>query len=102
LKAIDINPENRYQSALEMRRALERVRLSGNVSADENGNIIVIKNGNIYRYEIISHKGLLLFTAYKKNIKSYRETKYSKYCITTKSNAELKKITQQMCLELLA
>ena len=47
------NPDERYQTPLEMRRALERIRLIGNCTSDTAGNLLLLQGHNTYRYEII-------------------------------------------------
>jgi serine/threonine protein kinase len=92
-KAIAINPEDRYQSALEMRRALEQLSLRGTCTSDVNGNIIIISKGNSYRYEahpITSKKSD--FLVLKKNLKSGRETRATRYCVCIKNSEIYKKI----------
>ncbi len=101
-KAASTDPNNRFQTALEMRRALEKVKLTGNCTADENGNIIVINSGYAYRFEVIksSHNDYKLFV-FKKSLKSGNETKAQKYCINKLHNKEVKKAIQRICFDLI-
>lgn len=91
-KAIELNPDERYQSALEMRRALEQLALRGDCTTDASGNVVIISNDKAYRYEIepISEK-TSNFTVYQKNLKSNRETRVSAYTIKGIKNSEIKK-----------
>lgn len=101
-KATAKNPDERYHSALEMRRALEKVRLKGNCTADENGNLLIISTGYAYRFEIKSAtNGLLNLIVYKRNIRTGKETKAQKYCANKPTNSSIKKALQSMCTELL-
>lgn len=101
-KAIALNPESRYQTALEMRRALEQLSLTGTCTADVNGNIIICSNGYTYRYEIqpvtskTSH-----FVVYKKSDRTDRETKVTKYCAQNIKNNELSKRILALSTDLL-
>ena len=87
-----LNPDDRYQSALEMRRALEQLALRGDCTTDTNGNVIIISNGKVYRYEIepIAER-TSNFTVYQKNIKSNRETRVSVYIAKGVKNSDVKK-----------
>lgn len=101
-KAITADPTNRYQTALEMRRDLERLLFVGNCSADVNGNLIVYDKVNVYRYvvEAVGTKAFKLCT-FRKNNKSGIETKYRRYCENNLSNKELKKNIQLFLLEII-
>lgn len=99
-KAVALNPNERYQSALEMRRDLEKIMLKGNCTADEHGNIILINKGNLYRYEVVpTGKTTSDLIAYKRNIASDRETRVTTYCQKGLRNKDIKQIIQKFCLE---
>ncbi len=101
-KAISVNPEDRYQTALEMRRALERINIVGDCTGDETGNLILFQGNNSYRYEINSTaKNTFSLTTYKRNLKSGRETRFSKYCYTKLNKKSLEKHLQNFCLEII-
>lgn len=93
LKAVNVNPDERYQSALEMRRELEKIDLKGGyVTSNEHGRITVIHRGNAYFYETSnSTKKLIIFTAYKENLTSHRITRISEYSCQVKSQNDVKK-----------
>lgn len=101
-KATSLNPSDRYQTALDMRRALEQLTLTGSCTADVNGNIIICSNGYSYRYETqpISER-LSRFIVYKKNEHSGRETKATKYCATNVKNTEIPKRILALSADLL-
>lgn len=101
-RATALNPNDRFQSALEMRRALEQLSLKGTCTSNENGDIILITDGNIYRYEmcLIAAKKSD-FTVFKKNQKSGRETKVTKYCARGINNSEVSKRVLSLASELL-
>lgn len=101
-KAIALNPNERYQSALEMRRALEQISLKGYCTSNFNSNIIFISGNKEYRYEIIPVTDKTSnIIAYQKNQRSCRETKAIKYCYKGIKNSEIKKKIQKMANELL-
>lgn len=72
-----INPQykKRYQSALDMRRALERLSFVGEWSVDNNGEYIGEDCSYWYRYELDDCS----IRAFKKNKQSSREICISKY-----------------------
>ncbi len=91
-KAIALNPADRYQTALDMRRALEQLSLAGTCTADANGNIIFRNNGYSYRYEIQSLTAKTSnFIVYKKSDRTGRETRATKYCVQNIKNSDLPK-----------
>lgn len=100
-KACDVNPNNRYQTALEMRRALEQMRILGDCTCDIYGNIILKRTGNEYRYEITSQNKNYNITSYKRNQKSGKEFHFNKFCKDNLNYKDLKKLIQDFCLEIL-
>ena len=101
-KAISVNPDDRYQTALEMRRALERIQIAGDCTGDETGNLVLLRGTNAYRYETsIMKKGTFSLVTYKRNLKTGNETRFSKYCLNSINEKELKKQLQAFCLEII-
>lgn len=102
-KATHLDPDERFQTSLEMRRALERVQIIGDATSDSSGNL-VLPNGNyVYRYEIdVVQKNRYTLTAFKRNIKSGRETRHSSYCISGLNLKDLQKTIQKFCLEIIS
>lgn len=101
-KAIALNPEDRYQNALDMRRALEQLLLMGTCSTDINGNIIFINNGYSYRYEINPVQPKQSdFVVFKKNERTGRETRVTKYCQKNVKNKEIPKKILALSTDLL-
>lgn len=99
-KAISINPDDRYQTALEMRRALERVQLAGDCTGDSIGNLILLRGANAFRYEItVTNKNAFSLSTYKRNLKTGKEARFTKYCLKGLKEKELKKYLQDFCLE---
>jgi len=77
-KATDCDISKRYNSALEMRRALEGLLFPGGWTCLPTGELLGCCRGYNYRFEIISAKKHR-FVAYKTNLKSGRETKISAF-----------------------
>jgi serine/threonine protein kinase len=77
-KAVHVDPASRYQSAVEMRRALERLSYPGYWTTDLCGAFIGHNERYEYRFEeqALTAKSFE-FTAYKKFKDSGRETKVS-------------------------
>ena len=74
-KATKSDPTERYQSSLEMRRALEAIALHGYWTTDSTGSYMGYFNNQIFRFEINkTNKGLNL-NAFRKRIDSGKETK---------------------------
>jgi serine/threonine protein kinase len=101
-KATATDPNDRFQTALEMRRALEKIKLMGNCTADENGNIIVLNSGCAYRFEInkVTENEYEL-NVFKKNLKSGNETKSHKYCVNKLLGKNVKATIQAVCFDLI-
>ena len=91
-KAIALKPEDRFQTALDMRRALEQLSLTGSCTTDANGNVIIYRDGYSYRYEIHPLTAKTSdFIVYKKLNRTGRETKVAKYCIQGIKHSDLSK-----------
>ena len=67
LIALKSNPRERYQSALEMRRALERLALYGYWNIDVTGAEVGHLNQYCYRYSHLKKGQIIEFTPYKKS-----------------------------------
>ena len=99
-KAVSVDPNDRYQTALEMRRELERVSIKGYATSDANGRIQFISTGKTYRYEIISTlKNESNFIVFQKNNKTGRETIAHKYCEKSIKNSNINKKIQSLANE---
>ena len=102
-KAVSKNPDDRYQTSLEMRRALERIQVAGDCTGDTAGNLILIRESNTYRYEIATiRKKTFSLTAFKRNTKSGNEVRLTKYCLNNLNEKNLKKHLQDFCLEIIS
>lgn len=101
-KAVSTNPEERYQTALEMRRALEQLSLKGDCTSNENGDIVITSGGKEYRYSVIAITDKLSnFIVYQKNIKTGRETRAIKYCSNSVKNNDIKKMILSLATDLI-
>jgi serine/threonine protein kinase len=89
-KAIAVNPFDRYCSALEMRRALEKITFPGYWTSDEAGNLIGHKGSYIYSFSVEqTAANKYVFIAKKKNTKSGKEAKISVFCRQNLSRSQL-------------
>ncbi len=94
-KAISVNPSDRYQSAIEMRRALEKINYYGNWTTSDNGSYVGYDTNYEYRFiETNDGKSKCIFTCFKKNKKSMRETKISAYSLKNMTPKEMLKAKQ--------
>jgi eukaryotic-like serine/threonine-protein kinase len=81
-KAIEVDHSKRFQTAVEMRRALERLHFHGYWTVNLDGDLIGINGDYIFRYEIHSIDGIFFdITTYKKNIQTSREIRVQRFCL---------------------
>jgi len=93
LTAIDPDPAKRFQSALEMRRALEKLSFSGHWTVDATGQLIGSDARHTFRFEHLSASGRnAAFAAFKTNKQSGRETRVSLFTKKNLTNAEVCKL----------
>lgn len=78
-KAVKANPADRFQSALEMRRALERIRICGHWTTNSSGNYIGYSENYIFTYAISRNRFGFKFDAHKERIGSGRKTRISSF-----------------------
>ncbi|WP_164168642.1 serine/threonine-protein kinase [Ruminococcus flavefaciens] len=101
-KAIEADPNKRYQTALAMRRDLEQLSIKGYCTSNSNGEKVFISGNKEYRYEVKEiDKNLYDLYVYQKNIKSGRETKASKFCKAKIRKADVKKQIMQLANNLI-
>lgn len=92
LKALATDLGERYPSALEMRRALERLNYPGHWTIKPSGEFAGYNGAYEYRYEQRKKSGNKYdVETYKKSIATGRETRITKFCATNQTNAEAKK-----------
>lgn len=93
LTAIDPNPAKRFQSALEMRRALEKLSFAGHWTVDATGRLIGSDARCTYRFDRLRASGRnSSFEAFKTNRQSGRETRISQFTKTHLTDAEARKL----------
>jgi serine/threonine protein kinase len=81
-RATHPDPSQRYQSALEMRRALERIKQYGYWDAEPNGELFGMVGQNKFMYVIEKSKHGLSMTSNRKNMQSGKTTRVLKYCFS--------------------
>lgn len=89
--ASHIESSCRFASAIDMRRELEKLKFPGFWTVTHDGNFIGHNRAYEYRYEQKAAKGRYDVIAYKRSIKTKRETKISKYCKKNLPNSEAKR-----------
>ena len=90
LTAIDPDPTKRFQSALEMRRALEKLSFGGHWTVDATGRLIGSDARYSYRFDYLAASGRnSAFEAFRTNKLSGRETRISQFTKRNLTNAEV-------------
>jgi serine/threonine protein kinase len=80
MTSIDPDPTKRFQSALEMRRALEKLCFTGHWTVDATGELRGEDARHTYRFEQVSASGPnASVNAFKTNKASGRETRISRF-----------------------
>ncbi|WP_421365707.1 serine/threonine-protein kinase [Agrobacterium tumefaciens] len=80
LKSIDPNPAKRYQSALAMRRDLEKLSFFGSWTVDDAGDFVGEDSKYLYKFSCQAlGAGNSSFECFKLSKSSDRQTKISKY-----------------------
>lgn len=94
-RATEPDPARRYQTALEMRRALERISNEGYWDVDDSGNYFGVANGN--RFEVVERKegDLYGMEALRQNTRSGRITRVTAHCHAGLSPESLRKKKSQ-------
>jgi serine/threonine protein kinase len=93
IKAIHPDPNKRFQTALEMRRALERFSFPGFWTVDSTGKLIGEDSRYTYRFEYALSSGAGSFlSAFKMNKISSRETRVLQYTITNAAKDIVRKL----------
>ncbi|WP_139458153.1 serine/threonine-protein kinase [Bathymodiolus thermophilus thioautotrophic gill symbiont] len=97
-KAIKADPNSRYQSSLEMRRALEQIAIYGYWSTDSTGSYLGYYDKQVFRFETIKTRTGLKFQAYKKRLKTGKEVKIGKMSSSCANEQEVKKLKKKLML----
>lgn len=90
-KATNPDPLFRFQTALEMRRALEKISMYGNWEVTANGEFFGTLTNYTYTYSISKSRAGYEFSAFKENISTKRRVGVSKFSI--------KGLTERICQE---
>ena len=91
-KATHFDPSQRYQSALEMRRALEKLKIYGYWDTEPNGDLFGILGKYKFTFSIAKSNGQFDISSYKESIDTNRKTRISNYSIRVASDAEVNKL----------
>jgi eukaryotic-like serine/threonine-protein kinase len=92
-KSVDPDPAKRFQSALEMRRALEKLSFAGHWTVDAAGMLCGEDTRHTYRFESTPAAGAnASVAAFKTNKNSGRETRITQYTERNLRNAEAKRL----------
>lgn len=95
-KAVQVEPSKRYQSAVEMRRAMERLSYPGFWTCDSCGNYVGENDGYTFRFdETPRGKNQYDFTAWKKNKTSGRETRVGSFCQKRMTRKQLEDVRRK-------
>ncbi|WLQ16152.1 serine/threonine-protein kinase [Hahella aquimaris] len=92
LKAINPNLAERFQSALEMRRELEKLNFPGFWTVEETGEFVGYNAAYSYRYEQTKKVGNRYdILALKRSLSTGRETRFAKFCHTNVTSGVAKR-----------
>ncbi len=97
-KATKSNPDERYQSALEMRRALEAIVLYGYWSTDANGTYVGYFNNYTFHFERSKSSNGFKFAPMRKRLETGRENKITKMAANRLSEKECNKLAKEFML----
>jgi len=91
-RATNPDPSQRFQSALEMRRALERMNHHGYWDTEPSGGLFGALGQYNFTFGTGKSKRGLAMAAYRENIRSGRTTKVLKFCCSGLSPVALEKL----------
>ncbi|MEB8345087.1 serine/threonine-protein kinase [Flavobacteriaceae bacterium KMM 6898] len=95
-KALSVNPSDRYNSALEMRRKLEKLHFPGYWTSDSKSNLIGVGKKYFYQFEIEAlPKDLFNFTATKANQNTGKTTRIGQFTVKKTSESNMNRIRAQ-------
>lgn len=97
LKSTSLNPADRYQSAIDMRRDFEKLSYSGFWDADAKNQLIGrrLNNNNTYVYDENPSKGKTIDFEAKVLYPSGMINRVTQFCKTKVSKSELSKVRQK-------
>lgn len=87
-KAVRSNPSDRYQSALEMRRALESLSIPGFWTTDSIGEYIGYLNDYIFTFQIQTNKNGKKIEAFKEKTGSGKKTRILSFSANSLSDKD--------------
>lgn len=94
------NPADRFQSALEMRRALEKLNCYGYWDADASGQLVgYMRQKQKITYSIHRSSAGFMLSTNREYLASGRTTRVSKYCASGLKEARLHQLKKQMMQE---
>ncbi|WP_299797998.1 serine/threonine-protein kinase [uncultured Maribacter sp.] len=95
-KALNVNPSDRFSSALEMRRKLEKLHFPGYWTSDSKSNLQGVGKKYFYQFEVLPLPGdLFNFNATKTNKSSGKTTRIGLFTSKKISEKEMNKIKTQ-------
>lgn len=101
-KATAPNPVERFQSALEMRRALEKIHFFGHWDADSSGQLVGhIGQKQKITYSISRNAAGFILNTNREYLESGRVTRVSKYCIARLKESQLHQLKKKMMQEVI-
>lgn len=90
-KATKADPADRFQSALEMRRALEAIALAGYWTTDATGDYLGVSGNQTFRFSQEKNNHGYKFDAFRTRLESGNETRVAKMSGSKLTSEELKK-----------
>lgn len=97
-KATKADSADRFQSALEMRRALEAISLAGYWTTDATGDYLGVSGNQTFRFSQEKTVHGYKFTAFRTRLESGNETRVTKMSGSKLNSDELKKYTKAFML----
>ena len=97
-KATDHDPGRRFQSALEMRRALEKIPTFGYWDMNSTGDLFGTLGRYTYTYSTTKSKAGYMFTAYKENVDTGRKVRISEFTARVALESDCNQLKKQLML----
>jgi serine/threonine protein kinase len=91
-KAIHPNPAERFQSALEMRRAVEKIAFPGHWTVNDNGLAVGHDAKFSYSFEAVATGSACTLTCYRTSLSTGRRTKVTAFCRKSVPKVEMQKV----------
>lgn len=98
IKATHYDSSQRYQSALDMRRALEQIVMPGYWDAEPTGKLFGIRGRCKFSYETSKSKNDISMTAYRENLSTGRKTKISEFTAADPKQSKIDNMKRQFML----